>query len=84
MPIKKDSLGHRTLTDSFDDFQFHFYNDKSDLIIYPGHKHQAVNDRIESLDLSMKLDIDELDTLIGTLIYLNTEMRGERRKAEEQ
>ena len=75
MPIKKDSLGHRTLTDSFDDFQLHFYIKNSLLHIYPGHTHQAVNDRIESLDLSLILGIDELEVLIGALFYAAHEMR---------
>lgn len=75
MPIKKDSLGHHTLTDSFDDFQLHFYRRNSLLHIYPGHEHLAVNDRIESLDLSLILGIDELEALIGVLIYAAHEMR---------
>lgn len=84
MPIEKDSLGRYVLTDSFRDFQLHFDQEKADVLIYPGHTHPAVNDRLESLELALQLDIDELETLIGTLIYLSIEMRDARRKAENK
>lgn len=78
MAIRKDEMGRYILDQSDDDTLLYLDVDTSGkrvyLGIYQGHKHQAVNDRLESLDASNFLLLEEVAELIKTLMDIHTEM----------
>ena len=75
MAFKKDELGRDILHDKFEDLQLIFDVIDSDLMVYMGHEHPAVNQRLEDLDASLRLTSDDVERLIGMLIWKQMQMK---------
>lgn len=78
MKIKKDSID-RYIVDTKDGglLYLDINSDKEGALlgIYQGHEHQAINDRLESLDVANWLNENDVDELISLLMKCKEEMR---------
>ena len=88
MLIKKDTIGRYIVTTPNEDTEllldinYHMPTNEPILGIYQGHKHQAVNDQLESLDAVNWLTYDEVDELIELLMRCRVEMNSINFKGE--
>ena len=77
MKFKRDVIDRYVATD-YDGVQLHLDvrtdGDEPCLLIYHGHDHYAVNDKIEALDVSSELTIEDVDALICALMDISGKM----------
>ena len=79
MKIRKDEINRHVFTD-YDGTELHL-DLRTDgeipaLLIYQGHEHYAVNEKLETLDVSNELSLEEVDTLICVLMDISEKMEG--------
>lgn len=76
----KQDITNRYMTEDYDGAQLYLdlristAGESPALLIYQGHSHHAINDKLESLDVSNELTIEEVDELICKLMDISKKM----------
>lgn len=79
MKITKDEIDRYIFTD-YDGTQL-FLDLRKDgkepvVLIYQGHEHYAINEKLEALDTSNAFSLEEVDALICMLMNISEKMEG--------